>query len=127
MKYASDEQLDYISPINRLIIENYRAILDIEADHNTRELSGVDPTRQSRARRARKELFQTFIDRMGSRDLKWCGTAYPTQALAQEADMSLSDYQDFVYGAGLLDLPDPVEGWKEEADPATAVDRLAGR
>jgi aminopeptidase len=114
LKYASDDQLDYISPINRLITEKYRAILNIEADHNTRELSGVDPSRQSRSRSARKELFQTYIARMGSRDLKWCGTVYPTQALAQEADMSLSEYQDFVYGAGLLDLPDPVAGWEEE-------------
>jgi aminopeptidase len=114
LKYANDEQLDYVSPINRLIIEKYRAILDIEADENTRELSGVDSSRQSRSRRARKELFQTFVDRMGSQDLKWCGTVYPTQALAQEADMSLSEYQDFVYGAGKLDLPDPVSAWKEE-------------
>jgi aminopeptidase len=113
-KYASDEQLDYISPLNRLVTEKYRAILDIEAEHNTRELSGVDPSRQSRSRRARKDLFQTYIDRIGSKDLKWCATVYPTQALAQEADMSLSEYQDFVYGAGLLDLPDPVEGWKAE-------------
>jgi aminopeptidase len=28
--------------------------------------------------------------------------------------MSLPDYQDFVYGAGLLDLDDPVAGWREE-------------
>jgi aminopeptidase len=114
LKYANDEQLDYIPPINRLIIENFQALLDIEAVHNTRELSGVDPNRLSRTRRARKELSQTYIARMGSRELKWCGTVYPTQALAQEADMSLSEYQDFVYEAGLLNLPDPVESWKEE-------------
>ena len=29
--------------------------------------------------------------------------------------MSLSEYQDFVFGAGLLDLEDPVAAWKEEA------------
>ena len=51
---------------------------------------------------------------MGSKDLKWCGTVYPTQALAQEADMSLREYQDFVYGAGLLSLDEPVTAWKEE-------------
>ena len=127
-KYASDAQLDYLSPINRLIAENFRAILDIEADHNTRELSGVDPTRQSRARLARRELFQTTIKRMGTKELKWCGTAYPTQAMAQEADMSLSDYQDFVYGAGLLDLDDPVAAWKEEAKrQQQLIDWLAGK
>jgi aminopeptidase len=115
LKYASNDQLDHVSPINRLIIENYRALLDIEAEHNTRELTGVDPNRIKRTRRARKELSQTYMTRMGSRDLKWCATVYPTQALAQEADMSLSEYQDFVYGAGKLDLPDPVKGWQEEA------------
>jgi aminopeptidase len=128
LKNASDEQLDYISPINRLITEKYRAVLDIEADHNTRELSGVDPSRLSRSRRARKGLFQTMIDRMGSKDLKWCMTVYPTQALAQEADMSLSEYQDFVYGAGLLDLPNPMEGWKEETvRQQRLISRLEGK
>jgi aminopeptidase len=34
--------------------------------------------------------------------------------MAQEADMSLSDYEDFVYGAGLLNDPDPVARWREE-------------
>jgi hypothetical protein len=119
LKYAKDEQLDHVSPINRLIIENFRALLDIDAEHNTRELSGVDPSRLSRMRRARKELSQTYMTRMGSRDLKWCGTVYPTQAFAQEADMSLSEYQDFVYEAGKLNSPDPV-------GPATAPDHVAG-
>jgi aminopeptidase len=127
-KYANDAQLDHISPINRLVTESFRAILDIEAEYNTRELSGVDPSRQSRVRHARAALFKTSIDRMSTRDLKWCGTAYPTQALAQEADMSLSDYQDFVYGAGMLNLDDPVAAWKEEAKrQQRLVDWLAGK
>ncbi len=115
-KYASDDQLDYISPINRLINENYRAILDIDANHNTRELSGVDPARLARARRARAELFDTFIRRMGTRDLKWCYTVFPTHSSAQEADMSLADYQDFVYGAGMLDQSDPAAAWRAEGE-----------
>src|SRR4030067_3142465 len=28
--------------------------------------------------------------------------------------MSLADYEEFVYGAGLLSEPDPVAAWKEE-------------
>jgi aminopeptidase len=51
---------------------------------------------------------------MGSGELKWCATVYPTHAGAQEADMSLREYQDFVYSAGMLDLPDPVAAWREE-------------
>ena len=42
-------------------------------------------------------------------ELRWCYTEFPTNASAQEADMSLLDYQEFVYGAGLLNEPDPIE------------------
>jgi aminopeptidase len=34
--------------------------------------------------------------------------------MAQDADMSLFDYREFVYGAGMLDEADPVAFWKEE-------------
>ena len=40
------------------------------------------------------------------------GTAFPSHAIAQEADMSLTDYQEFVYGAGMLNEDDPVAYWK---------------
>jgi aminopeptidase len=113
-RFASDDQLDYVSPVSRYIHERFRAILNIEAEYNTRELSGIDPSRISRARKARSELFNTMLGRMGKKDLKWTGTVFPTQAGAQEADMSLSEYQDFVYGAGMLNFPDPVAAWKEE-------------
>jgi aminopeptidase len=76
----------------------------------------VDPERQQRASKAGAGLFQTMTDRMASGELRWCYTVYPTQASAQEAEMSLSEYEEFVYGAGLLDLDDPVAAWQEEAE-----------
>jgi aminopeptidase len=115
-KTASDAQLDFISPIDRMIVEDFKAVLDIDAHYNTRHLSGVDPARMKRYRRVRASLFNKFLERMGSKDLRWCGTVFPTQASAQEADMSLSDYEQFVYAAGLLDQPDPVAAWKEEGE-----------
>ena len=114
-RHAGDEQLDHVSPAWRFLIENYDANLIIEAPENTRELSNVDPERQKRAGKAGAEVFKIFTDRIASGDLRWCYTVYPTQASAQEAEMSLSEYQDFVYGAGLLDLDDPVAAWQEEA------------
>ncbi len=115
-KYASDDQLDFVSPVTRLIFEKSRAILDIDAHHNTRELSAVDPERMARHQRARSDLIDIFINRMASRDLKWCYTVFPTHASAQEADMSLADYSEFVYGAGMLDQSDPVAAWKAEGE-----------
>jgi aminopeptidase len=112
---ASDAQLDYISPVTRIVHETYQAILDIEALANSRELSNADPIKMSRSRKARGPLFKKEIDRMARGELKWCGTVFPTQSNAQEAEMSLREYQDFVYTAGNLNLPDPVSAWKEEA------------
>jgi aminopeptidase len=107
-KYASDAQLDHVSPIRRMVIEQFSANLIIMAPYNTRELSAIVPERIARARKARAGLTKTFFERSASGDFKWCDTAFPTNAMAQEADMSLMEYRDFVFGAGLLDEPDPI-------------------
>ncbi len=128
LKNASDDQLDYVSPSRRIIVEQYDAILNIGAFHNTRELSGVAPERQQRAGRAGADLRKTFMERMATRDLRWCYTVFPTHASAQEADMSLREYEDFVYGAGLLDADDPVAQWQaESARQQKLIDWLVGK
>jgi aminopeptidase len=113
-KYASEAQLDYVSPLYKLTVETFDAILYIEAEHNTRALSGIDPARLARSRKARTPVSNILLDRSSRHELRWCLTVYPTPALAQEADMSLSDYQEFVYDAGLLNEPDPVAAWQKE-------------
>ncbi|MFC2053724.1 aminopeptidase [Chloroflexota bacterium] len=115
-KDAVDTQLDYVSPVTRLIAERFNASLNLRAFNNTRELSGVDPTRQSRVRKANADILNIFMERAARNELKWCLTVFPTNASAQEADMSLSEYEDFVYKAGLIDLPDPVAEWKKEGE-----------
>jgi aminopeptidase len=115
-KHASDAQLDYVDPIGKFAIERFDALLEIVAPYNTRELSGVDPARQGRARKAKAEFARIMMERTARGEFKWCITLYPTHASAQEADMSLSEYQDFVYGACLLDLPDAVAAWREEGE-----------
>jgi aminopeptidase len=111
---ASDAQLDYVSPIRKLITETFDAYLSIGGEYNTRELAGVDGARMARSSRAGMPLSKLFMERAARNELRWCYTEYPTYAKAQEADMSLAAYQDFVYGAGLLDLDDPVAAWRAE-------------
>ena len=126
-KYASDAQLDYFSPVNKLITETFDASLTIWCDHNTRALSGIDPAVMARVSRAGAQDFKTFLDRMAKKELRWCGTAFPTHAMAQEADMSLADCQDFVYGAGMLNADDPVAYWKKVGlEQEKLVDWLKG-
>ncbi len=116
LKHANDEQLDYVSPVMRMVIEEFDAMLQIGAVSNTRSLAGVDPERMGRRHKTQAELSKTMMKRIGAGEFKWSYTIYPTNASAQEADMSLSDYEEFVYSAGLLHLDDPVAAWKAEAE-----------
>jgi aminopeptidase len=115
LKYASDEQMDFISPVRKLLIETYDARMVVEAETNTRELASVDPKRIARQRKANAPLFTKMLKRIESKQLNWCLTVYPTDAMAQDANLSLSDYREFVYEAGMLNAKDPVALWKAEA------------
>ena len=115
-KFASDAQLIHVSPVRKLILETFDASLYIEAEHNTRSLSSIDPAKIAQVSKANAELTQHFFERAARKEVKWSLTVYPTHAMAQEADMSLTDYADFVYGAGMLHLDDPVAFWKKEGE-----------
>lgn len=111
-KYASDVQLEFISPLTRLAFETFDAYLSIGAEQNTRALSAVDPARRALRSRATSALMHTMLSRAARGEMRWSYTEFPTYASAQEADMSLPDYEDFVYTAGKLNAPDPVADWK---------------
>lgn len=128
LKHAKKKQLEFISPVRKLLIETYDARMVVEAEINTRELAGVDPKRISLWRKANAPLFEKMSQRIENGDLKWCLTVVPTDAMAQEANMSLSDYSEFVYEAGMLNAKDPVKLWKaEKAKQQKLVNWLKGK
>ncbi len=112
-KEAKDHQLDWASPYGKFQYENIDCLIGISAPENTRALSNTDPKRMARAAAAGKEARQIFSRRSAKNELKWCGLAFPSNALAQEASMSLAEYEDFVYSACLVDRKDPVKEWKK--------------
>lgn len=120
-KYASDEQLDFVSPIRKILAETFDASLYIEAEHNSRSLAGIDGSRIARTRKAGAELFSKMMKRSADGSYRWCLTVYPTHAMAQDADMNLSDYREFVYNAGMLNEEDPVAFWKEQGRKQTEL------
>jgi aminopeptidase len=127
-KQASEAQLDYVSPIRKLINETFDANLDIWSEHNTRALSGIDPTRMARQAKAGAALNKVFFERAAKKELRWCLTVYPTHAMAQEADMSLVDFREFVFEAGMLNEDDPVAYWKKAGqEQQKMADWLKGR
>jgi aminopeptidase len=112
-KYASDEQLDWLNPMLKWLWENVDVMITLIADANTKALTNVDPARLSRSQKARAPLSKLFMERQAAGDLRWTLTQYPNQSAAQDAEMSLSEYEDFVYGACMVHLDDPVAYWRK--------------
>src|SRR3989442_10470548 len=96
---ASEEQLTFVSEIDRFEIEHVDAIVTIWGDRNTRALSQADPQRVSRKIASRRKLTNRLWERIDAGEARWVGTRFPTDAHAQDAEMSLAEYEDFVYGA----------------------------
>jgi aminopeptidase len=99
LREASDEQLQFISPIDRFVRAEADVVINIRAETNTRRMSDVDPQRQSRYSAARRGLFETYMERAADGRLDWTLTLFPTDAYAQDADMDTEAYTDFVLSA----------------------------
>jgi aminopeptidase len=110
---ASEEQLTFVSEIDRFEMEQVDAIVTIWADTNTRALSQADPQRLSKKIASRRQLTNRLWERIDEGHAKWVGTRFPTDAHAQDAEMSLPEYEDFVYGAcHVRGDEDPVAHWR---------------
>lgn len=113
LKHGSDEQLQYIPETIELETEKLDAVFAILGQSNTKFLTNVDPSRQALAQSAQIDIMKRFMERSAKGELKWVATMFPTQSAAQDAEMSLTEYEDFVFRAGHLDDDDPVVFWKE--------------
>lgn len=63
-----------------------------------------------------REIKKIVNERINRHEVKWCRTVYPTNALAQEADMSLTEYREFIFEACKLYSPDPSADWIKEGE-----------
>jgi aminopeptidase len=125
---ATEEQLNWCSPLDMLMIKQVDAAIFIAAPENSRALNAVDPVKQQARQKAYKKWYDIYMKRSAERSLRWTMANYPTPSLAQDADMSLADYEDFVFKATFVDQPDPVKAWRKvHDDQQKLVDYLAGK
>jgi aminopeptidase len=118
---GSDEQASWVSPADREDVEQADVWIVVEAPSNTKALTGISPEREALQQRARKELRERYLERALQGELRWVLTAYPTQAAAQDAEMSLAQYEEFLYAGALLDDGDPVARWRAFAEEMRRV------
>lgn len=112
LKCSSDEQLKEEHFMVENVLKRADVWLSAWAARNTRIHTNISPDRIKLSVQGATSWRKVYSERMGNGSLRWCGTQFPTYADAQEASMSLQEYEDFVYGAGLLDSDDPIAEWK---------------
>ncbi len=117
-RHARERHLDSFAPLELTETEVAAAVIGIQAPSNTRALAGVDPALITRATKARAPVQEARLAR------KWCGTIWPTPALAQQAAMSERDYAGFLERALFLDRPDPAAAWHELSERQHALSEL---
>ncbi|MCC7209112.1 MAG: aminopeptidase [Anaerolineae bacterium] len=128
LENGSDAQLEAVNPMLKLMYDTADVIIRIEAEEDTAALAGF-PTAKAQARaRAYGGLLSVQMARESDGTLRRCTTLFPTEAYARDAGMSVAEYEDFVYGACMVDQPDPVAHWNAvHAQQQRLVDFLKGR
>jgi len=96
---APEDLLATMAPSEAHMREELDAWLLVFGSENTRGGTILSPERRQQLRQASMD----FTRRRLTGELPWVGCLYPTEALAQDAGMTLADYADFVFGACLLD------------------------
>ena len=100
-KHAQKHQIEKFPDTFNYQVKNAQKYISINTTSNTRELSNCDPKKVT-ARKKITHPITTYIVN-GKPKIHRSTVAFPCPALAQEAEMSLTDYENFVYGACLQD------------------------
>ncbi len=125
LDHASADQLTHVSPVKKHIIEHFDAYLYVRAPFNLREDANVDPDKRTKRSLANQDVNQIFSERTADGSLTRSLCQFPTQASAQEAGMSLEEYQQFVFTACYLYDDDPAASWRKvRSDQQRFVDHL---
>ncbi|MBN2230081.1 MAG: aminopeptidase [Candidatus Thorarchaeota archaeon] len=99
---ASDETLKIVPEHMKAVTEKCDVFISLRSPVNTRGLTNVDNKKIMLDSKTQQEIQAMRLSK------RWSLTVHPCQTLAQEANMSLEEYRDFVYGATLID-------WAEES------------
>ncbi|MBI2667269.1 aminopeptidase [Candidatus Woesearchaeota archaeon] len=101
-KMASEFQLKKFPELSMEETKKASVFINIYGSNNTRELTSINPNKMSIRQKVLEPLKYERLKK------RWVLYEFPTDALAQEADMSLEEFEDFVYNATNID-------WKKES------------
>ncbi len=128
LRDANDDQIAWLDPMQTLYYDNADVYIRIGAQTNTRALTNIDAKRVQQVAAARRSWLSTRMQRAAEGKMKWVGTLVPTEAVAQDAGMSIEEYEDFYFGATFVSTGDPVAEWRKLGEmQQKKIDWLKGK
>ncbi|MCU0499395.1 MAG: aminopeptidase [Anaerolineae bacterium] len=128
LREANDEQIAWLDPSQTLYYEQADVYIRVGGGANTRAMTQIPAKRVQQERAAKRTWLDTRLNRAAQGKMRWVGTWYPTESSAQESNMSLEEYEAFVFGAMFCDREDPVAEWNAiSAMQQKKVDYLKGK
>ena len=113
---TDEQQLKYVDPLYSLAVNEFDCFIYIMGAVNTQYLNTVDPERQRIWAKAYAEINQVSMRRQSTGELKRVSTLYPTSGYAQDAEMSVEAFENFVYSTTYADIEEPVLKWQSIHD-----------
>lgn len=126
LTYAKDSQLDFVPTFYQLAYDEFEGRIRVHSATNTRAAGNMDPLKAVRRSKALGPITEAQMRRGAEGTFKWVTTLYPTDGYAQDAGMSLTEYEDFVFNAVHANEDDPIAYWNSTAaGQQAAVDFLS--
>ena len=113
-----DEQLTTTHPVHLAYTKLVNVHFTLWGEENSKALTRYDAKKLALFTQANKITMAEAMRRSAlpidhADRMRWVGTLMPTQSSAQDAEMSLAQYEDFVFKAGLLHEDDPAAAWEK--------------
>ncbi len=110
LEFGNDQQIAHVDQLRHHAYQEFESRFRIYSQVNPQQLTGFAPKKQAAFQQSLSPILATQLERD---EFKWVTTLFPTQAYADQANMSLEDYQDFVYSACLADQDNPIKKWQD--------------
>lgn len=105
--------LSYVNPMLKLMYDEAEVIIRIEAQENSSDRASYPVDLQIARAKAHSALIDVQMVREANKTLRRCTTQFPTLSYAQNARMSLIQYENFLFNACKVNLDDPVAAWQK--------------
>lgn len=115
-QHGNSAQLTFVDPLQQREVEVVDVSIHVLSAVDAATSALPNPAKVALHQRARRPLFERFLQRAAERSLRWLATLSPGPIAARQAGLAGPEFETLYTQAAFLDRPDPVAAWREQAE-----------